>query len=120
MKHIESFIKLLTTLGSYIILLATPEKVLGASLLVLIVASFCFSVWAFFEIKKRLRQEQKDRELFEKRFLLTEIRADLLIEKHAERHPEDGNEFYTKERKLMLKRWDDLKKWQVCGSGKED
>lgn len=116
MKYAEDSIKLITALGSYIILLATPEKIIVALLFMLIACSFIFSVWAYFEIQKRLKCEQKDRELFEKRFLLTEIRADLLIAKHAERHPEDGNEFYTEERKLIKQRFEELKKWQLCGS----
>ena len=119
MKQLEELIKLVVAVGSYALMLATPDKIIAASMLMLILCSFAFSLWAYCEIKNRLRQEQKDRELFEKRFLLTEIRADLLIAKHSERHPEDGREFYRKERQLISQRFEELKKWQLCGSSSE-
>ena len=95
---------IITALASfwlYFGLLATPEKIIIATLAFMTVCVFCFSVWAYFQTNKSNKQTKKLVELFEKRFLLTEERTNLLVDSHLKRNPDDTKDFLELERKML-------------------
>jgi hypothetical protein len=111
---IENIIKIIAGIWAYIALLATPDKVIIASIFIVLTATFCFCVWAFYNVKQQVMKETELRTLFLKRYLQTEARTDLLTTIHNERHPEDSPKFLELERKLWSERYKELE--PVCGS----
>lgn len=112
---LESVLKALTGIIAYFGILATPEKAIISGLFLIILGNFIFSVWSYYHTKKSVKREQELRELFLSRFLTTEARADLLLQTHRERHPEDDGRFFDLERKLLDARFKELN-IQACGS----
>lgn len=96
--------QVLTAIASfwlYFGLLATPEKIIVVTLAFMTVCVFCFSVWAYFQTSQSNKQTKRLVELFEKRFLLTEQRTNLLVDLHLKHNSEDASDFFELERKLL-------------------
>jgi hypothetical protein len=112
----ENIAKLIGSLWVYFGLLATPEKIIVVTLAFMTICVFCFSVWAYFQMRKSDSQTAKLLDIFEKRFLLTESRANLLTDIHVERHPEDGAKFFKLERLAAQNRFEELQDGAISGS----
>ena len=112
--NLENIIKVISGLFTYIALLATPEKLVLTSVVIMIVCIFAFSVWQYCTIRQSMQRETKQRELFERRFLLSESKIDLLIETHNTNHNGDASKFYELEKDQAQKRFNDEKN-RVCG-----
>jgi len=118
---IETLIKVLSSFGAYFALMAFPEKIVVVSLVFMVLCVFIFSIWAYFQTRKSNNQTNRVVEVFEKRFLLTESRANLLTDIHIKRHPEDGAAFFQLERLHAQERFDEMQDGALCGScGKHD
>lgn len=113
---IETAGKLIASIGAYFALLATPEKLIIASGAIMLLCVFAFTIWAYRQLKQSLNREDAARELFEKRFLLTEARTNALVDIHNKRHPEDTDRFYQLERLAAQKQYDELKSGILCGA----
>jgi hypothetical protein len=116
-----TFENVATAIGSlwlYFGLLATPEKIIVVSLAFMTICVFCFSVWAYFQMRKSDNRTNDLLDLFQKRFITTETRADLLTGIHIRRHPEDAAAFYASEREITRAAFKDMQDGAVCGSCK--
>ena len=116
-----TFENVATAIGSlwlYFGLLATPEKIIVVSLAFMTICVFCFSVWAYFQMRKSDQRTEHLLDMFQKRFVTTEIRADLLTGIHLQRHPEDAAAFYASEREITRDAFKNLQDGVICGSCK--
>lgn len=115
---LENILKIIGSFWVYFGLLATPEKLIVVSLAFMTVCVFCFSVWAYFQMRKSDNRTEHLLDLFQKRFITTETRADLLTGIHIRRHPEDAAAFYDSEREITRAAFKDMQDGAVCGSCK--